>query len=141
MTKLKLLNSMYFLREWKYLFYITFILFLLQGFGGKFGVQSDRMDKSAHKFEEKQESIGTNYQRTKPDIQGSVCRPFSVEDITDSHYGLICIVILFLYIHLRIHWNLHEYHLVNERKIGINAYILINQCFPPFLQLQRRPLT
>lgn len=77
MTKPILLNFMYFPRNWKHLFYVTFILAVLQGFGGKFGVQSDRMDKSAHKFEEKQESIGTNYQRTKPDVQGITSRSFS----------------------------------------------------------------
>lgn len=40
----------------------------LQGFGGKFGVQNDRMDKSAISFQENPEQIGTNYTKTKPDI-------------------------------------------------------------------------
>lgn len=44
------------------------ILFLFQGFGGKFGVQNDRMDKSAIGFESNPEKIGTNYTKTKPDI-------------------------------------------------------------------------
>lgn len=39
-----------------------------QGFGGKFGVQSDRMDKSALTFAENTEKTGTNYTKTKPDI-------------------------------------------------------------------------
>lgn len=42
--------------------------FLLQGFGGKFGVQSDRMDKSALTFQENPEKTGTNYTKVKPDI-------------------------------------------------------------------------
>lgn len=40
----------------------------MQGFGGKFGVQNDRMDKSAISFKENPEQIGTNYTKTKPDI-------------------------------------------------------------------------
>ena len=41
---------------------------MCQGFGGKFGVQSDRQDKSAHGFGEGgEERVGTNYQPTKPD--------------------------------------------------------------------------
>lgn len=39
-----------------------------QGFGGKFGVQKDRMDKSAIGFQENPDKIGTNYTKTKPDI-------------------------------------------------------------------------
>ncbi|CAG9810821.1 unnamed protein product [Chironomus riparius] len=42
-----------------------------KGFGGKFGVESDRMDKSAHTFQEQVDKVGTNYQRTKPDIMGA----------------------------------------------------------------------
>lgn len=40
----------------------------LQGFGGKFGVQRDRVDKSAHDFNEQPEKVGTNYEKLKPDI-------------------------------------------------------------------------
>nr|CAD7396155.1 unnamed protein product [Timema poppensis] len=39
-----------------------------KGFGGKFGVQSDRVDKSAHNFSEQLEKVGTNYEKSKPDI-------------------------------------------------------------------------
>lgn len=38
-----------------------------KGFGGKFGVQTDRMDKSALAFSEPK-NIGTAYTKTKPDI-------------------------------------------------------------------------
>merc|ERR1712110_314299 len=39
------------------------------GFGGKFGVQKDRVDKSAVKsYEETGEKIGTNYEKTRPDV-------------------------------------------------------------------------
>jgi hypothetical protein len=38
-----------------------------QGFGGKFGVQKDRVDKNAHSFEEQPEQVGTNYEKVKPD--------------------------------------------------------------------------
>ena len=41
------------------------------GFGGRFGVQEDRMDKSAHKFEEEQNIVSTNYERTTPEVDGS----------------------------------------------------------------------
>ena len=38
------------------------------GFGGKFGVQKDRVDKSAVKsYEETGEKVGTNYEKTRPD--------------------------------------------------------------------------
>lgn len=40
------------------------------GFGGKFGVQKDRMDKCAVGFQE-QSKVGTNYAKTKPDISGA----------------------------------------------------------------------
>lgn len=43
-------------------------LFRRQGFGGKFGVQNDRMDKSALTFQENPEKPGTNYTKVKPDI-------------------------------------------------------------------------
>jgi hypothetical protein len=36
------------------------------GFGGKFGVQTDRKDKSALTYDEEQDKIGTNYERTRP---------------------------------------------------------------------------
>lgn len=38
------------------------------GFGGKFGVQTDRMDKSAVTFNDEPSRVGTNYSKTKPDI-------------------------------------------------------------------------
>lgn len=38
-----------------------------QGFGGKFGVEKDRQDKSAHGFDEGGERVGTNYKPTKPE--------------------------------------------------------------------------
>ena len=38
------------------------------GFGGKFGLQKDRVDKSAVKsYDEESEKIGTNYEKTRPD--------------------------------------------------------------------------
>lgn len=42
-----------------------------KGFGGKFGVETDRMDKSAHTFQEQVDKVGTNYQKTRPDILGA----------------------------------------------------------------------
>ena len=39
-----------------------------KGFGGKFGVQSDRKDKSALSYDDQPEKIGTNYQKTKPEL-------------------------------------------------------------------------
>lgn len=42
-----------------------------KGFGGKFGLETDRMDKSAHTFQEQVDKVGTNYQKTKPDISGA----------------------------------------------------------------------
>lgn len=50
-----------------FLLYKCSCLFL-QGFGGKFGVQSDRVDRSAHDFNEQPERVGTNYEKLKPDI-------------------------------------------------------------------------
>ena len=41
--------------------YIQFSFF--QGFGGKFGVQTDRKDKSALSYDDQPEKIGTNYER------------------------------------------------------------------------------
>lgn len=38
------------------------------GFGGKFGVQTDRMDKSAVTFNEEPSKVGTTYTKVKPDI-------------------------------------------------------------------------
>ena len=40
--------------------------FSIKGFGGKFGVQTDRKDKSALSYDEEQDKIGTNYERTRP---------------------------------------------------------------------------
>ena len=37
-----------------------------KGFGGKFGVQQDRKDKAAHNYEEQTETVGTNYEKTRP---------------------------------------------------------------------------
>lgn len=48
---------------------------IFQGFGGKFGVQSDRMDKSALTFAENTDKPGTNYTKVKPDI-GKYCLEF-----------------------------------------------------------------
>ena len=39
-----------------------------KGFGGKFGVQTDRKDKTALSYDDQPEKIGTNYQRTRPEI-------------------------------------------------------------------------
>lgn len=44
----------------------------MQGFGGKFGVQTDRVDKSAHDFDEQPERVGTNYEKSRPDIGESL---------------------------------------------------------------------
>lgn len=41
------------------------------GFGGKFGVQTDRMDKSAVTFNDEPSKVGTTYTKPKPDV-GSV---------------------------------------------------------------------
>jgi cortactin len=37
-----------------------------KGFGGKFGVQNDRVDRSAHSYDEQVEPVGTAYERTRP---------------------------------------------------------------------------
>ena len=38
------------------------------GFGGKFGIQKDRVDKTAVKsYDETNEKVGTNYEKTRPD--------------------------------------------------------------------------
>ena len=38
------------------------------GFGGKFGIQKDRVDKSAvASYEESNDKIGTNYEKTRPE--------------------------------------------------------------------------
>jgi len=44
-----------------------FLICKLQGFGGKFGVQTDRVDKSAHAFDET-EKVSPAYVKVKPDI-------------------------------------------------------------------------
>lgn len=46
----------------------VYICCVNKGFGGKFGVQNDRMDKSALTFQENPEKPGTNYTKVKPDI-------------------------------------------------------------------------
>lgn len=44
----------------------------LQGFGGKFGVQKDRMDKSAASYDDGgKQQVGTNYTKIKPVIEGA----------------------------------------------------------------------
>lgn len=44
----------------------------MQGFGGKFGVQKDRMDKSAASYADGgKQQVGTNYTKTKPVIEGA----------------------------------------------------------------------
>lgn len=48
---------------------------IYQGFGGKFGIETDRVDKSAHQFGEV-EKVGTNYTKQKPDIGGA--KPSSI---------------------------------------------------------------
>ena len=42
-----------------------------KGFGGKFGVQTDRQDKAAMSFDEEQGHIGTSYEKDKPVVAGS----------------------------------------------------------------------
>lgn len=43
-----------------------------KGFGGKFGVQTDRMDKSAVAFDDDANiKVGTAYSKVKPDIGGA----------------------------------------------------------------------
>merc|ERR1712110_1195503 len=39
-----------------------------KGFGGKYGVQTDRKDKVALSYDDQSEKIGTNYQKTRPEI-------------------------------------------------------------------------
>ena len=39
-----------------------------QGFGGKFGVECDRVDKSAHTFNDQEEKVGTVYEKEKPQV-------------------------------------------------------------------------
>lgn len=39
-----------------------------QGFGGKFGIEKDRIDKSAYDFSEEPKPVGTQYQKEKPQI-------------------------------------------------------------------------
>merc|ERR1712153_233050 len=39
-----------------------------KGFGGKFGVQTDRKDKSALSYDDQPDKIGTNYERTRPEV-------------------------------------------------------------------------
>lgn len=47
------------------------LLSLSQGFGGKFGVQKDRMDKSAASYDDGgKQQVGTNYTKVKPVIEG-----------------------------------------------------------------------
>ena len=39
-----------------------------KGFGGKFGIQTDRQDAAALGFDSEQGHIGTNYQSNKPTV-------------------------------------------------------------------------
>ena len=41
-----------------------------KGFGGKFGVQTDRQDASAVGFEDQQGPVGTNYEKNKAVVTG-----------------------------------------------------------------------
>ena len=41
-----------------------------KGFGGKFGVQTDRQDKAAVGFDEDAGNIGTTYEKNKPAVAG-----------------------------------------------------------------------
>lgn len=52
-----------------------------QGFGGKFGVQTDRVDKSAHMFDET-EKVSPAYTKVKPDI-GKQTNWFFINDIVN----------------------------------------------------------
>lgn len=42
-----------------------------KGFGGKFGVESDKVDRSAAGYGDRNESVGTNYEKAKP-MSGAV---------------------------------------------------------------------
>jgi hypothetical protein len=42
-----------------------------KGFGGKFGVQTDRQDAAAVGFDEEQGHVGTTYEKDKPVIAGN----------------------------------------------------------------------
>ena len=47
---------------------MSIILDYKTGFGGKFGIQKDRVDKTAVKsYDETNEKVGTNYEKTRPD--------------------------------------------------------------------------
>lgn len=41
-----------------------------KGFGGKFGVQTDRQDAAAVGFDEEQGHVGTTYEKHKPVVAG-----------------------------------------------------------------------
>lgn len=41
-----------------------------KGFGGKFGVQTDRQDAAAVGFDEEQGHVGTTYEKDKPVVAG-----------------------------------------------------------------------
>ena len=42
-----------------------------KGFGGKFGVQTDRQDASAVGFDHSQNYVGTNYEKNQPIVTGT----------------------------------------------------------------------
>ncbi len=44
------------------------LLVHFQGFGGKFGLQTDGVDQSAHHFDEQTEQIGANNEKENPFI-------------------------------------------------------------------------
>lgn len=66
--------------------------FSIQGFGGKFGVETDRVDKCAHRFDEV-EKVGTNYTKQRPDIGGA--KPSSIrakfENMAKEKEQVFCI--------------------------------------------------
>jgi len=58
-----------------------------KGFGGKFGVESDRVDKTAAGYSDSaNQSVGTNYQRTRPEAssQGAKNLKSRFEDMARS---------------------------------------------------------
>ena len=60
-----------------------------KGFGGKFGVQQGSFDKTAHAYEEQTETVGTNYEKTRPsgkhfDYKRAHCLQVLLKFIPDS---------------------------------------------------------
>ena len=50
---------------------ITFLDYA-KGFGGKFGIENDKRDRSASNFNESSEPVGTNYKPVKPEIKADI---------------------------------------------------------------------